>query len=152
MKRYQDHTGAPRASRGRGGIPKPSSNTQMSDGPNGGPAYGSRSAGRNPSYQDGRAEDEMGDEADYPSEQTSGQPARGPGHQQTNQGPSPRASKARDGVITNTRQTPGSKDMTDGSAANLPARGSRRSTSMGSSLQTLLAAIRNARRGPGHGQ
>ncbi len=100
----------------------------------------------------------MGDPGGYPSEQGTGDPVRGDGHGQTNlgsgdaEGGMPRASKRRDGAIKNKTQSPGNKDMSDGSAANLPARGSRQSTSMGSSLQALLAAIRNSRRGPGHGQ
>jgi hypothetical protein len=37
----------------------------MTDGPDGGPAHGKSFAGRNPSYQDGRAEDETGGDSGY---------------------------------------------------------------------------------------
>ena len=102
---------------------------------------------RSPTYQNQNDPDaDTSNESDYPSKVGRARmvSSMGAGHGMTNQGAAPRASKKVDGTRMGTQRQPGEgKDMTDGDADELPAKGSRPSSTMAQ----LLASIRKYRMG-----
>lgn len=136
----------------------------MTGGPGGGPKHGQSFAGRNPSYQDGRAESEMGDPSGYLPKQPRGQPSRGRGHQMTagdGAGGAPEASDREDGsgMSSGYSQQQDASDGGGGSARRVMKNGvmsSKRTASQGahqaSDRDTAPRYQRQGgRNGPGHG-